>query len=343
MQAIRKIAAGPGHLSVDRVAEREPGLGEVKLRVSAAGICGTDMHIYHWADWLARRMPLPVTLGHEVTGEVVKRGAGVRRLAEGDVVALESHLPCGRCNVCLRGDAHVCPNTRYPGIDFDGGFSEFVVVPEQLCWVIPPGLPPKVATLFEPFGIAVHSCTVGSGVQGQSVVVSGCGPIGLMAIVVAREFGAQEIVALDVNPGRLKFAEKLGATKALNPGVTSYADIAREINQGEGADVMLEYSGAAQSLQAAPQIARNGASLRLVGVPGADISLGLESWVLKGFRIECIHGRKLYETWVLSHKLLPRVASDLSTLVSHELPLQDGPKGFELIESGKAVKVVFRP
>lgn len=343
MFAIRKIKAGKGGLSLDQVDCREPGPGEVLLKVSAAGICGTDMHIFHWAKWLEGRLPLPVTLGHEVAGIVVKRGPGADRLSDGAVVALESHLPCGRCNVCMRGQAHVCPNTTYPGMDFDGGFAEYAVVPERICWEIPEGLSPSVAALFEPFGIGVHSCTVDTGVQGQSVIVSGCGPIGLMAIVTARELGASEVIALEVNPKRLMLAEQLGATRAFNPRDISPERIRKQINGGEGADVYLEYSGAEQSLMAVPTLMRNGASLRLIGVPDSAVSLNLVTWLLKGLRIECIHGRKLHDTWVLSHKLMPRLAKQLSTLVSHELPLKDGLRGFDLIDQGHGVKVIFRP
>jgi threonine 3-dehydrogenase len=343
MLALRKIRKGKGGLSLDQVECREPGPGEVLLKVDAAGICGTDMHIYHWAQWLEGRLPLPVTLGHEVSGVVAKCGPGVKRLTEGTVVALESHLPCGRCNVCLRGQAHICPNTKYPGMDFDGGFAAYTVVPEEICWPIPQGLSPAVASLFEPFGIGVHSCTVDSGVQGQSVIVSGCGPIGLMAIVAARELGAAEVIALEVNPKRLKHAEQLGATRAFNPREISAEEMRKQINSGEGADVFLEYSGAQQSLDAIPTLARNGASLRLIGVPDGAAPVNLSRWILKGFRVEGIHGRKLHETWVLSQKMLPRVQKELATLVSHELPLEDGLRGFDILEQGQGVKVVFRP
>jgi threonine 3-dehydrogenase len=342
MLAIRKLTSGRGALAIQELDHREPGAGEVLLKIAAAGICGTDMHIYRWADWLEGRVKFPVTLGHEVSGTIVKNGPGPNRFKEGTYVALESHVPCGHCKTCLRGDTHVCPQTTYPGMSFDGGFAEYLVAPESICWPVSPELPSSVAALYEPFGLAVHSCSIGTGVQGQSVVVAGCGPLGLMAVAAARELGASEIIALETNPKRREHAERIGATKAFDPSARSPSELRRDINGGEGADVFLEYSGAAQSMQAIPILTRVAGSVRLIGVQDAPVPISFGQWILKGLKVEGIHGRRLHETWLLVDKLLPRLQKPLSSLISHELGLAEGLQGFDLIEEGEAVKVIFR-
>lgn len=341
MLAIRKLRAGRGALAIETLEPREPGPGEVLLKVAAAGICGTDMHIYRWAEWLEGRVNFPVTLGHEVSGTIIKCGPGASRLNQGAYVALESHVPCGRCNTCLRGEPHVCPQTTYPGMSFDGGFAEYAVVPESICWPVSPELPSSIAALYEPFGLAIHSCSIGTGVQGQSVVVAGCGPLGLMAVAAARELGASEVIALEINPKRRKHAEEMGATKSFDPSTRSPSQLRQEINGGEGADVFLEYSGAAQSLQSIPMLTRIAGSARLVGVPDAAVPISFGQWILKGLKVEGIHGRRLHDTWLLADKLLPRLRKPLSSLISHELGLAEGQRGFDLIEEGAGVKVIF--
>ncbi len=342
MLAIRKLRPGRGALALEELDYREPEPGEVLLKVAAAGICGTDMHIYRWADWLDGRVNFPVTLGHEVSGTIIKRGIGATRFSDGAYVALESHVPCGRCKTCFRGETHVCPDTTYPGMSFDGGFAEYAVVPESICWPVPPDLPPSLAALYEPFGLAIHSCSIGTGVQGQSVVVAGCGPLGLMAVGAANALGASEVIALEINPRRRRHAEEMGATKSFDPSTCSPSQLRREINGGEGADVFLEYSGAQQSMQAIPMLTRIAGSARLVGVPDAAVPISFGQWILKGLKVEGIHGRRLHDTWLLTDKLLPRLQRPLSSLISHELSLADGLRGFDLIEDGEGVKVIFR-
>ena len=343
MLAIRKLDEGPGHISVETVDVPQPGPEEVLLRIQAAGICGFDRQLYHWSDSLSGRMTKPVTLGHEATGMVVGSGSAVTHLKQGDLVALESHLPCGWCNVCRLGQPHVCPNTTYPGLTFDGGFADFAVVPERLCFPVSADTPSAVAAMYEPFGLGVHACTLGTGVQGQSVVVSGCGPIGLMTILIAQKLGAREVIALEVNEKRFKLAEDFGATRVFNPSVDSDAKIARQINGGNGADVFLEFSGAEASLLSVASHARNGAALRIVGVPHDPVRLDISTWVLKGLNVECIHGRELHRTWSFSQHLLPELSNELSRLVTHELPLEEAQQGFDILDRGEGIKVIFRP
>ena len=249
MLSLQKIAPEVGGIALREMEPREPGPGEILIRVGAAGICGTDMQIYNWAPRMARRMVLPRVLGHEVSGTVEAAGPGIEGLAVGDRVSLESHIFCGRCRACRLGRAHLCENTRYPGIDIDGAFAEYLTVPASIAWVNPPGLPHETAAMLEPFGIAVHACLAGAGVSGLSVLVNGCGPIGLMAVAVARALGAVRIIACDINPVRLRAAETMGADRAVDAGKEDLARVVGDMTGGAGVDVGVELSGTEARIQ----------------------------------------------------------------------------------------------
>ena len=342
MLCIRKIERGVGHLSIDQIDPPEAGAGEVLLKVSAAGICGTDMHIYHWAPF-SERLKLPIVLGHEISGQVVTVGANVRRVKPGDFVTVESHIPCGICYTCQTNRAHVCRNTRYPGVDIDGGFAEYTVLPEQIVIPLPETIDKKVAAMFEPFGIGVHASLEGSGVAGANVLITGCGPIGLMNIMAARALGAHRIIATDINPLRLRQAEDAGADTCINPNKQKTVDVVKKLTSGNGVDVMIEYSGAAESLELAADCVTPGGELRLVGVPGGNTAIHLEKWLLRGLVVRNIHGRRLHHTWEHATRLVAEHKVDLSMLVSHVLPLEEGQRGFDLINNGEAIKVLFQP
>lgn len=342
MLSIRKIARGAGHLSIDEIDVPEPMPGEVRLKVSAAGICGTDMHIYNWAPF-SERLQLPTVLGHEICGVVETVGDGVRRVRVGDLVTVESHIACGNCYSCRTNRSHVCPNTRYPGVDIDGGFANYTVLPEQIVIPLPPTIDAQAAALFEPFGIAVHASLEGTGVAGANVLITGCGPIGLMNIMAARALGAHKIIASDLNPLRLAQAEAAGADVCVNP---ASEDTVRAVNgntNANGVDVMIEYSGAATSLALAADCITPGGELRLVGVPAGDTALNVERWLLRGLVVRGIHGRRLHDTWEHAMRLVVDERVDLTSLVSHVLPLDEGQRGFDLIENGEAIKILFQP
>ncbi len=343
MQALCKTSLGPGAVEVRALPVPEPGYGEVRIRVAAGGVCGTDMHIYRGVPELARLLNPPVVLGHEISGVVDAVGPGVTRVAGGERVSLESHIPCGACYPCRLGRTHICRHTGYPGVTRDGGFAEYVVVPERIVWVHPPTVDLHIAALFEPFGIAVHACLEGCGVAGMNVLVTGCGPIGLMSIAAAKAYGAHTIIATDVNPLRLALATQMGATQVIDVRHGDPVAVVRDLTHGEGVDVALEFAGQASALAQAVEALAPGGDLRLVGAAEGPLQVELTRWILKGLRVQGIHGRKLFSSWEQAGRLVYEGRVDLQPLISHRLPLPRGLEAFALLERGEAVKVLIVP
>lgn len=338
MLALCKVTPEVDGLALRRVAVPEPGPGEIRLRVRLAGVCGTDMHIYHWAPRMARRMALPRVMGHEVCGVVDAVGGGVTNVQVGDQVSLESHISCGVCRPCRMDQRHLCADTKYPGIDIDGGFAEWVVVPADIAWVNPPGMSPQVSAMMEPFGIAVHVCGEGTGVAGQSVLVNGCGPIGLMAVGVARALGARQVIAVDVNPLRLAMAERMGADQIADARTQDIVKLAQDLTHGDGVDVAIESTGAESGLKASLAALRRGGDYRLFGAPSHPVELDLTQWLRTGPTIHNIHGRRIWRSWRQAADLLAAGKVDLAPLVSHVVPLADAREAFDLVLRGEAVK-----
>lgn len=328
---------------LDGLLVPEPGPGEIRLRVGAAGLCGTDLHIYHWVSWTREKVPLPMILGHEVAGTVDRVGPGVTHVNEGDLVSLESHLSCGTCYPCRNGKLHLCSSTDYPGVTMPGGFAEWLVVPARIAWVHSKRLPIEVAAMFEPFGIAVHAVLEGSGVAGRDVVVSGCGPIGLMAVGAAKALGASTVVATDVNPLRLAMAHRFGADRVVDASKEDPVVAARELSGDRGADVVVECTGVEPALRSSLEALAPGGEMRLVGVPADPVPVDLAAWILKGITVRAIHGRKIFESWEQASRLVESGKIDLAPLVSHRFPLRRGLEAFEILERGAGVKVVIVP
>ena len=343
MLAVCKVSEGLGGVEVRECEPKEPGVGEVRLKVSAAGICGTDMQIYHWAPRMARRMELPRVLGHEACGVVESVGPEVSSPRVGDFVSLESHVFCGKCRPCMLGKAHLCTNTTYPGINFDGGFAEYVTVPAKICWINPPDLPVPVAAMMEPFGISVHATLAGSGVSGKSVLINGCGPIGLMNVATARALGATKIIACDLNPLRLQTAKKMGADRIINAEEENLTSIIADMTCGSGVDVAIEYSGSEAGFNACFESLSKGGDFRLVGAPPLPISVDFTQWLLKCPEMQNIHGRRIWDSWQYAVELLSNRKVDLGPIHSHDVPLSEGDRGFELIVNGEAVKPLIIP
>lgn len=343
MLAVSKTSSGVGGLALTEHDVPEPGPGEFRLKVAAAGICGTDMQIYHWAPRMARRMALPRILGHEASGVVDAVGPGVTRVAPGDHVSLESHIFCGECVPCRKGRAHLCEATRYPGIDIDGAFASHLVVPECIAWKNPKDLPHETAAMLEPFGIAVHACTEGSGVRDQSVLVNGCGPIGLMAVAAARALGAETILAADPNALRRDQAARMGADQAFDPSAVDLVAAVADVTGNTGVDVAIEFSGQPDGFRASIGSVAKGGDFRLVGAPAHPLEIDLTRWLLRCPRIINIHGRRIWESWEAATKLIRTGAVDLTPIRSHVLPLSEGLRGFELILKGEALKPLLVP
>ena len=343
MLALCKVEATEGGIAVRDREPRDAGPGEIRLKVAAAGICGTDMQIFNWAPRMARRMELPRILGHEVSGTVDQVGEGVTNVALGDHVSLESHIYCGTCRPCRLGKAHLCTETTYPGIDIDGAFAEYVTVPSVIAWKNPRELPHETGAMLEPFGIGVHACLEGTGVSGQSVLINGCGPIGLMAVAVARALGASRIIAADLNPLRLKTAEIMGADRVVKADEEETAAVARDMTGGDGVDVGIEFSGSEAGFNSVFDSLCKGADMRLVGGPPSAIPVDLTYWLLKCPTLIPIHGRRIWDTWQRATDLIYSGAVDLKPIQSHVLPLSEAVEGFELIRRGEAVKPLLVP
>lgn len=343
MLAVSKVTEGEGGIEICEREPTHPGPGEIRLKVSAAGICGTDMQIYYWAPRMARRMTLPRTLGHEACGIIDAVGTDVSSPRIGDFVSLESHVFCGTCRQCRLGNANLCMNTTYPGINFDGGFAEYVTVPARIAWVNPPDLPVPVAAMMEPFGISVHATLAGSGVAGKTVLVNGCGPIGLMNIATARALGALKIIACDLNPLRLTIAAEMGADRCVNAADEDLRAIVADMTGGGGVDVGVEYSGSEAGFNAVFDCLSKGGDFRLVGAPPKTIPVDFTQWLLKCPSMQNIHGRRIWDSWQCAAELVAAGAVDLGPINSHELPIAEGARGFELIREGKAVKPLIIP
>jgi threonine 3-dehydrogenase len=341
MWALAKTRPGPGAEMVERPIP-VPGPSEVLLRVEAASICGTDHHLYTWDEWAAENLVPPRVLGHEIAGTVVAAGRKVTRVREGDLVGVESHIVDWTCAQCVRGDAHLCRNLKVIGVHVDGGFAGHVVIPEANA-IESNGLDPAVVALQEPMGNAVHAAFV-EPIEGRTVAVTGCGPIGLCAVGIAKAAGAALVVATDTEAYRLDLARTMGADLALD--ATDAGTLARieEATGGDGVDVVLEMSGAAAALDAALAMVTRGGRISLLGIFSEQVAVDLSDLVIQqGIRMYGIYGRRMYDTWDRTQSLLRSGALDVSPIITHRLDLADWEQGFALIESRHAGKVVLRP
>ncbi|WP_456411120.1 L-threonine 3-dehydrogenase [Oceanithermus sp.] len=343
MKALVKETPAPG-LSLRDVPVREPGPGEILIRIKAASICGTDLHIWRWDHWAAGRLRPPVITGHEFAGVVEAVGPGVTTPRVGDHVSLESHVVCHTCYQCRTGKGHICQNTRILGVDTDGGFAEYATVPAENAWVNPPDLPWEVAAVLEPFGNAVHTVYSGVGVEGKSVLVTGAGPIGLMAIAVARASGATLVVATDLQPYRLEFARRMGADRVVNVREEDPVEVVRELTGGQGVEVLLEFSGNERAIHQGLQALMPGGEARILGIPSDPIRFDLAGeLVMRGITAVGIAGRRLYETWYQGSGLIYSGRVDLEPLITHRFAMRDYAEAFELLERGEGVKAVLYP
>lgn len=342
MKAVIKAEPGPGLMLAERPI---PAIGpeEVLVKVRAASICGTDLHIYRWDPWAADRVHPPLVVGHEVTGEVVEVGRYVHNVRVGDYVSLESHVVCGRCRFCQTGNGHICENTQLIGVDRDGGFAEYIAIPAQNAWPNPPDLPLEVAVLMENFGNAVHTAFAVD-LRAKKVLVTGCGPVGLMTIAVARAIGARMIFATDITDYRVDFARRMGADVALNARTQDVVAEIMEATHGEGVDVLLEMSGAESAIAQGFQVLKPGGEVAALGVAGRPIHFDWDHHlVFKAATVHGIYGRRLWETWYQARGLVFSGAVDLTPLVTHRFALEDFDQAFKTMASGQSGKVMLIP
>jgi threonine 3-dehydrogenase len=342
MKALRKPRPAKG-MAVESVAIPEIGPSEILVRVRAASICGTDLHIYHWDRWSASRLHPPVTTGHEFCGVVEKIGADVTRVKPGDFVSAEMHVACGHCRPCRMGQPHVCMNVRIIGIDSDGAFAEFVRIPESNIWKVDPSIPEHYAAILDPLGNAVHTVLSGP-IAGQTVAVTGAGPIGLMSINVARACGATQIFAIEIKAHRRELAKKMGADEVFDPAAGDVVAQVKEATDGAGVDVLLEMSGNPTAIHQGFQMLRPGGRASLLGIPGRPVELNLVADIIfKGATVYGIYGRRMFETWVQMTGLLKAGRLNLDPLFKERMPLDKYAEAFALLESGEAGKILFYP
>jgi len=318
------------------------GADDVLIQVKAASICGTDLHIAAWDPWAAEHVVTPVTVGHEVTGIVVDRGSDVTDVPLGGLVSVESHVICHRCTWCRTCQGHLCPNAQILGVHRDGAFAEFVAVPAENAWVDPPDMPLSVAALQENFGNAVHAASVPK-IAGRKVLVTGAGPVGLMAIATAKALGARAVYATDVSDYRLELAKKMGADLALHAARDDVGGAIREA-AGDGVDVLLEMSGAPAGIVTGFELLRPGGEAALLGLTSRPVEFDVDDNIIfKGATVHGIVGRRMWETWLEMRGLIRSGAVDLSPGVTHRFALDDYEKAFALMRSGRCGKVVMFP
>lgn len=342
MRALRKVRPERG-AQLEAVAIPTIGPREVLVRVRAASICGTDLHIYAWDTWSASRIKPPLTFGHEFCGTVERVGEEVAAVAPGDFISAEMHVNCGHCHQCRVGQPHICQNVKILGIDADGCFAEFVRIPASNIWKIDPAIPEHYAAIMDPLGNAVHTVLAGE-IAGRTVAVIGCGPIGLMAIAVARACGSSAVFATEVNPHRRALALQMGADEALDPSAGDVVARVRAATDGTGVDVLLEMSGNPAAIHQGFQMLRAGGRASLLGIPAQPVSFDLVADIIfKGATVQGIFGRKMYETWVQMTALLKSGRLKLEPLFGERLALERFADAFSLMQGGLAGKILFYP
>ena len=340
MTALRKLKPERG-LVLQETAVPQPGPTDVLIKVRKAGICGTDGHIFGWDAWAQRRIHPPLTVGHEFMGTVAAAGEAVRGIVPGDRVSAEGHISCGACLLCRTGEAHICEHVQIIGVDCDGAFADYIRMPAVNVWPLDPEIPDDFGAIFDPLGNAVHT-VMAAGVSAKSVVITGVGSIGLMAIPVARAAGAARVFAVDVNAEKLALAERVGADAVFDARDPNLVDEILRRTGGDGADVLLEMSGSASAIDSGLQLLRNGGRAALLGIPPDDVKINLaERIIFKGLTVLGINGRKMFETWYQTQSLVTTGRVDLTPIITHELPFEEFERAFALMKSGEAAKIVL--
>jgi threonine 3-dehydrogenase len=338
MKAICKSRREPG-LWLEEIEAPRPGINDVLIRVRRAGICGTDVHIYKWDDWAQRTIPVPMAIGHEFVGEIVEVGSNVNDFHPGDIVSGEGHVVCGRCRNCLAGRRHLCAHTLGVGVNRPGAFAEYIVLPMTNLWRHAPSIDLDIAAIFDPFGNAVHTA-LSFPVLGEDVLITGAGPIGLMAAAVVNHAGARFVVVTDMNPFRLDLAKKMGATVAHDISKGSLDDVQKQLGMTEGFDIGLEMSGNGNAFRDMIANMSHGAKIAMLGIPDKEMSIDWRTVVFNMLTIKGIYGREMYETWYKMTVML-QSGLDIHPVITHRFHYTEFERGFEAMMSGQAAKVIL--
>ncbi len=342
MLAVVKPEAAPG-AEIRDVPIPTFGPRDVLVKVKVASVCGTDLHIYDWDRWAQGRIRPPLIPGHEFCGNVAAVGNEVTTVKEGDFVSAEMHVACGKCVQCRTGEAHVCQNVKIIGVDANGAFAEYVVIPESNIWKLDPAIPTEYASILDPLGNAVHTVLAGE-IAAKTVAITGCGPIGLFAIAVARAVGATQVFAIEVNDHRRGVAKQMRADHVLNPAKDDVRRYILDHTGGTGADVVLEMAGHPDAIRIAFDVVRRGGRISLLGLTSKPVALNFsEDIIFKGITIQGINGRRMYQTWYQMTALLKAGKLDLHPVITDRLSMRDFSKGMDRLKTGEASKILLYP
>ncbi|MCQ4146001.1 L-threonine 3-dehydrogenase [Vogesella sp. AC12] len=338
MKALAKLQAAPG-LSMTDVPHPEVGHNDLLIKITKTAICGTDIHIWNWDDWAQKTIPVPMHVGHEYVGVVAGMGSEVQGFKIGDRVSGEGHITCGHCRNCRAGRRHLCRNTTGVGVNREGAFAEYLVIPAFNAFPIPDDISDDLASIFDPFGNAVHTA-LSFNLVGEDVLITGAGPIGIMAVAIAKHVGARHVVITDVNDFRLDLARKMGATRAVNVAQEDLKTVMQELHMSEGFDVGLEMSGNPHAFRQMLETMNHGGKVALLGIPPANTSIDWNQVIFKGLEIKGIYGREMFETW---YKMVALIQSglDISPIITHHFKVDDFEAGFAAMLSGQSGKVIL--
>ncbi|MBU2883285.1 L-threonine 3-dehydrogenase [Psychrosphaera sp. B3R10] len=338
MKSLAKLKSEVGIWMTD---SPKPTMGhnDLLIKIRKTAICGTDMHIYNWDEWAQKTIPVPMVVGHEYVGEVVDMGQEVRGFSVGDRVSGEGHITCGHCRNCRAGRVHLCRNTTGVGVNREGSFAEYLVIPAFNAFKIPDNISDELASIFDPFGNAVHTA-LSFDLVGEDVLITGAGPIGIMAAAVAKHVGARHVVITDVNPYRLELAKKMGATRAVNVAEQKLKDVMNELGMTEGFDIGLEMSGVPVAFNDMLNNMNHGGKIAMLGIPPSNMGVDWNQVIFKGLVIKGIYGREMFETWYKMASLI-QSGLDISPIITHRFPVEEFQAGFETMGSGLSGKVIL--
>jgi len=343
MMAVVKDRPEEGFTVVQKTISTDLTANEVLVKVMSASFCGTDYHIYKYDAWAQNRLKLPLTVGHEFSGKIIKIGSKVSKVKVGDNVSAETHIICGKCEFCLRGEGHICENTKIIGVDTDGCFANYIKMPEDNCFINSPNINPLHLSVQEPLGNAVHTVTHFD-IKNKTVAIVGCGPIGLLGIDVAKAYGASKIIAIEVNDYRRNLAKELGANEIINPLEDDVVALVKKATNGKGVDVVCEFSGNKLAIEQAFKYVKAGGKMSMLGLPSKPIEINLaDDVVFKGITIYGVVGRKIYGTWHQVKELIDKNLLHLDKIITHQFPLKDINIAAKIMGSGNSGKIVLIP